>query len=122
MRLNGKRATLDRLKAELAQAGVVVPGLGVDGDDLHTYDANGAAVDVPAGAAAVVAAHVADDVTPPTYGADAEAFDPATARQVVAAHRAFLASGSPTNAEVVQQVRRLTRAQLGMLRLLSGSV
>lgn len=116
MRLNGKAVTLPRLKAELAAAGIVVPALGIDGDDLHTYGEGGVIADLPAGAAAVLAAHVADDESPPTFGADAEPLDVVAARQVVANHRAFLANATPTNAEVVQQVRRLTRVQLAMLR------
>lgn len=35
---------------------------------------------------------------------------------IIQNHRAFLANTSPTLADVVQQVRRLTRAQLGILR------
>lgn len=120
MRLNGKRVTLPKLRQELVAAGVNLPALGVDGDDLHTYDEDGVIVDVPAAAAAVLAAHVADDESPPAYGTDAEAMDPAAARLVVQSHRAFLANATPTNAEVVQQVRRLTRVQLALLRRVTG--
>ena len=57
---------LDQLVDELAASGVVVPALGVIGQyvntgdeiDLHTYDAQGAYLDLPAAAAPVVAAHV----------------------------------------------------------------
>lgn len=58
MLLNGKAIRLDQLQTELATAGIVVPALGVNGDDLHTYTAQGAYLDLPAAAAPVVAAHV----------------------------------------------------------------
>jgi hypothetical protein len=60
MLLNGKRVTLDRLASELIAAGVSIRGLGQDGDELHTYNTSGVSIDVPPGAAPVVAAHVAD--------------------------------------------------------------
>lgn len=61
-----KAMRLDQLQTELAAAGVVVPALGIIGEyvntgdeiDLHTYDATGAYLDLPAAAAPVVAAHV----------------------------------------------------------------
>lgn len=58
MNLNGKRVELVQLQQEMIAAGVQVSALGTTGDDLHTYDQNGAAIDVPGGAAVVVAAHV----------------------------------------------------------------
>lgn len=58
MLLNGKVVRYDQLQQELATAGIVVPALGQTGDDLHTYDAAGAYLDLPAGAAPVVANHV----------------------------------------------------------------
>lgn len=58
MNLNGKQVSLHQLQGELAAAGVTVRGLGVVDGDLHTYDEDGAVVDVPPGAAAVIAAHV----------------------------------------------------------------
>lgn len=64
--LVSKVIRLDQLMGELAASGVVVPALGVIGQyvntgdeiDLHTYDAAGAYLDLPAAAAPVVAAHV----------------------------------------------------------------
>lgn len=64
--LVSKVIRLDQLVGELAASGVAVPALGVIGDytsagatfDLHTYDAAGAYLDLPAAAAPVVAAHV----------------------------------------------------------------
>jgi hypothetical protein len=55
-----KTVTPDKLARELEAAGIQVRGLGTDGDDLHTYDEDGAPVDLPAGAGAIVNAHVAD--------------------------------------------------------------
>lgn len=58
MQLNGKALNLTQLQGELAAAGIAVPrGLGTAEDTLFTYDAQGLPVDLPAGAAAVVAAH-----------------------------------------------------------------
>jgi hypothetical protein len=56
--LNGKRVDLLQLEAELTAASILIRGLGIAGDDLHTYDADGVVIDVPVAAAAVVAAHV----------------------------------------------------------------
>lgn len=57
MDLNGKHINPHQLRDELAAAGVMVPSLGVAGGDLHTYDDDGAVIDLPAGASAVLAAH-----------------------------------------------------------------
>lgn len=64
--LVSKVIRLDQLQLELAASGVAVSALGVIGDytsagatfDLHTYDAAGAYLDLPAAAAPVIAAHV----------------------------------------------------------------
>lgn len=58
MILNGKRVDLGQLQTELATAGITANGLGTSGDDLHTYDSKGVPIDLPAGATAVIAAHV----------------------------------------------------------------
>ena len=58
MQLNGKVVRLDQLQDELATAGIVIPALGIAGDDLHTYDAAGTVVDLPLAARPVVDAHV----------------------------------------------------------------
>lgn len=57
--LNGKRVDLARLDAELTAAGVAHRALGTAGDALYTYSTDGTVADLPAGAAAVVEAHVA---------------------------------------------------------------
>lgn len=60
-----KAINLVQLHAELATASINVPALGATSDpsghatDVHTYDAAGAIADLPAGAASVVQAHVA---------------------------------------------------------------
>ena len=58
MRVN-KPVTLDQLEAELAAAGITLRGLGLNNDDLYTYDAAGNFMDLPSAAAAVLSAHVA---------------------------------------------------------------
>jgi hypothetical protein len=63
MNLNGKRVDLAQLQAELATAGITVPALGTAGEDLHTYDEDGAAIDMPPESAAVLEAH--DPAPPP---------------------------------------------------------
>lgn len=59
MNLNGKRVDLPQLKVEATAAGVAVGDLGTAGDQLVTWDSDGHTIDVPAGMAAVLAAHVA---------------------------------------------------------------
>jgi hypothetical protein len=54
-----KAIDLRLLQEELAAVGIVVPGLGFSGDNIHTYDPGGAIVDLPPEAAPVVDAHVA---------------------------------------------------------------
>jgi hypothetical protein len=100
MLLNGKRVDYRQLRAEMIAAGLAVPfALGQAGDDLHTYDATGEIVDVPAGSAAVIAAHVPpalpDD---PDYGADGmtDAEFAVAAATAVANLRAYRALASPT--------------------------
>ena len=58
MLLNGKVVRYDQLITELATAGITVTALGQDGDDLHSYTAQGAYQDLPSGAATVIANHV----------------------------------------------------------------
>lgn len=65
MKLDGKAVNLPQLAAELAAAGIAVPALGTAGDDLHAYDEDGVAIDLPTEAAAMVAAHVPE---PPPNG------------------------------------------------------
>jgi hypothetical protein len=116
MNLNGKRVDLPQLKAELVAAGINVTALGQAGDILHTYDAAGQAVDLPPAAAAVVAAHVPPPVPPqPNYGNDAADVD-RQAAQAVSQLRTFIANGSPTNAEVVAQVKLNARVLLALMR------
>lgn len=65
-----KSIKLKQLQTELAAAGITVAGLGLTGDNLHTYDGDGVPCELPDGAAVVVAAH---DPTPvPVVDPDAE--------------------------------------------------
>jgi hypothetical protein len=58
MRIN-KEVDLAKLEQELTAAGIVHNALGMAGDDLFTYDANGIQVELPPEAQAVVDNHVA---------------------------------------------------------------
>ena len=58
MRLDGRTVNLPALQAELRAAGVAVPALGTNGDELHTYSPAGEIIDLPPEAEAVVAAHL----------------------------------------------------------------
>lgn len=51
------RYNLCELHVELKAAGIDVPALGLTGDVVHTYDAEGVAIDLPKAAAKVVKAH-----------------------------------------------------------------
>ena len=62
--LNGKAVELVALEAELAAAGIATNGLGTADDEIFTYDADGVQIDLPAGAEAVIAAHVLPDLPP----------------------------------------------------------
>ena len=103
MLLQGKRVDYRQLRAEMIAAGLAVPNaLGQAGDDLHTYTANGEIVDVPAGAAAVIAAHIPPPLPDvPDYGADGltDAEIAALAAQAVASLRAYRANASPSAAQ-----------------------
>lgn len=60
-----------RLQAELADAGIIVPALGMDvgksGATLYTYSETGEIIDLPPEAQAVIDAHVPPEPeTPPT--------------------------------------------------------
>lgn len=115
MNLNGKRVDLPQLQAELATAGVPVPGLGTAGDDLHTYTATGEPTDLPAAAAPVVTAHTPPPIPPtPDYGTDAQPSDQiATA---VTNLRNYLALATPTAAQTAAVIRLLCRVALFVLR------
>lgn len=62
LQLNGKVVDLVQLQTELVAAGFTVNGLGQIGDTLVTYDNHGNPIDLPAGAATVLAAHVPSTV------------------------------------------------------------
>lgn len=117
MRLT-KRVDLLQLQAELATAGIVVPALGVNGDDLHTYDANGAAVALPSAAEAVIRAHVPP---PPFVAPQFDDDDDADARgnqlaQAVASLRQYRAADAPTQAQTVAALKLTIRLVLLLAR------
>lgn len=116
MKLNGKRIDLPTLKQQATAAGVVVGDLGTAGDELVTYDAQGHTIDVPAGMAAVLAAHTPPaPPTPASYGSDAADLDQQAA-QAATQLRAFVAAATPTNAEVVAAVKLQARVILALMR------
>lgn len=116
MPLNGKVVDLRRLKQEAGAAGVTVRDLGIVGDYLHTYDAQGNIIDVPPGMAAVLAAHVSPVApTPPNYGPDAADIDQQAAAAVTAL-RAFINNGSPTNADAIANAKLQNRVLLAMMK------
>jgi hypothetical protein len=58
-----KEVTLDLLELELRSAGIAVPlGLGKNGNELHTYNEAGTAVDLPSEAAPIIDRHQPKDV------------------------------------------------------------
>lgn len=73
-------------------------------DTHETYDPSGKLVDTRTELVDVTAEAVEYDLH-------------ARARQAYAANRAFLANATPTNAQVVAQVRALTRQTNALLRL-----
>lgn len=120
--LSGKRIDQARLQAEMIAAGIDVGrGLLVRGTEnareLTRYSPDGNEVlDLAPGAGAVLAAHVSPTPSPPAdYGSDAADLDQQAA-QAAAQLRAFIATGSPTNAEVVAQVRLQARVILALMR------
>lgn len=61
---------LSQLEVELIAANVEINGLGTTGDppdEIFTYDEDGAAIDLPPGAAAVLAAHVPQPPPPSVW-------------------------------------------------------
>ncbi len=118
MRLNGKAVELRLLQQELTDAGVRVPrGLGIDDDDLHTYDEEGAAAALPAEAAAVVTAHTppaAPDA--PDFGGDLPAdFDRQLAANV-ATLRQYLGVASPSAGQSAAALKLVIRVVFLLVR------
>lgn len=113
MHLNGKIVDLVQLRAELNAAGISITALGITGDDLHTYDANGAAQDLPAGAATVVAAHVPP--APIDFGSDASS-DRQAVVDAVASLRQYLGAASPNQAQTIAALKLLIRVVLFVLK------
>lgn len=120
-----KLLALPQLEAEMIAAGVTIRALGtrvINGQtDLHTYDADGAIIDVPAGAAAVVAAHTAPSPpAEPNFGADLPADMPAQIADGVTQLRAYLALSTPTAAQSTAALKLVIRALFLLLRFAWG--
>lgn len=112
-----KRVDLAQLHAELASAGISVPALGVAGDDLHTYDANGAAVALPPAAEAVIRAHIPPaPFIPPTYGEDAADQQGNQLALAVTALRQYANTDAPTAGQTVSALKLVIRLVLLLAR------
>ena len=119
MMLDGKRVDLPQLKDELITAGIDVPALGTAGDDLHTYDEDGAPTDLPPAAAAVLAAHTPPPLPDvPDFGNDVQTPQDFTAQaaEAVASLRAYIGAASPTQGQTVAVVKLLCRVGLYLIR------
>jgi hypothetical protein len=62
MKLNGKVVDLQVLGAELEAADIPILGLGTVGDDVFTYDEDGAPAELPAGSGGRHRAHVRPEI------------------------------------------------------------
>lgn len=109
---------LRQLHDELIAAGVAVGALGASGvpfSEVHTYDASGSPRDLPAAAAAVLAAHV-----PQPEEADAAAADVRTNVQTEMARLdQIIGASSPTTAQLVAAVQDEARAIKRLYRLVA---
>lgn len=113
-----KPIDLSKLEGELRAGGIQVAAIGRNGDDLHTYDANGTPVDLPPAARAVVDAHVPPpELVPPDYGDDDDADRTGNQlAQAVSNLRQFVATPSPTQAQVVTALKLTIRLVLLLAR------
>ena len=120
MRLDGKPVALGQLAGELTAAGIPFRGLGTFGEganvELHTYDPAGAIVDLPAGAASVVAAHTpAAPPASPEYGADLPNNYAYQIADGVTQLRAYLALATPTAAQSTAALKLVIRGLLWLV-------
>lgn len=106
---------IKQLEGEMLVAGLTIRGLGRSGTNLFTYTVQGAITEPPAGAQAVVDAHVP---TPPPglpdYGTDDTPRDQLA--DTVTQLRQYLAVASPTNAQTIAAFKLLVRVVLYILR------
>lgn len=117
MRLNNKRVDLAQLATEMTAAGIPNRGLGTLGDDLHTYTVGGSLVDVPAGAAAVISAHVPPPPPIPLdYGSDSPPRP--QLNDVVTQLRQYLQVANPTAAQSATALKLVIRVVLFTLQRL----
>lgn len=118
--IGGKVYDFPRLETEIAALGVTLRGLGFDGARVHTYDQGGAILQFTGGDATKVAQAMTAHASPVAvdYGADAgNVVDLEQVRSFVQASRTFLGNATPTNAQVLAQVQRNTRALLALVRI-----
>jgi hypothetical protein len=92
MDVTGLTLNLPQLADELTTAGITVTSLSRAGNELLTADGNGHLVDLPSGAAAVIAAHVAAPEVDPVVPVDETLFTAATTAATAAAASADLAA------------------------------
>lgn len=112
MLLSGKRVNLNQLETELRASGITLRALAVSGDDLKLVNESNAQVEPPPAGVAIVLAHVPPPLT--DYGGDSQPRDQLTA--AVNNIRQYLTFGTPTNAQVIAEVRLLSRCVLYLLQ------
>lgn len=118
-----KPIILHQLQAEMLAAGLSVRMLGTSGKygRLFDHDASGVPIDLPPGAQAVIAAHVPTPAI--DFGPNAEALDRARVQAYITASNTFLGTpnASVTQAMVLAQVQRNTKALLTLIRMARGT-
>lgn len=112
MLLNGKRVNLNQLETELRASGITLRALAVSADDLKLVNDSNAQIEPPPSAVTVIANHVPPPLT--DYGGDSQPRDQLTT--AVNNIRQYLAIASPTNAQVIAEVRLLSRCVLFLLQ------
>jgi len=115
------RPALRQLAQELTAGGVSFRALGTydddDGINVHTYDALGAIEDLPAGAAAVLAAHVPPPPPAvPDYGSEAPENYATQLSAAVTQLRAYLGMAAPTAAQTTGALKLVIRLALALAR------
>jgi hypothetical protein len=110
---------LGPFRAALAGAGLAVGTLGAADGYLHTYDADGAVVDLPQAMRDQIRTAVAAYTPParPDFGNDEPPADyRAQAVQAVQQLRAYLALAAPTQAQNAAAIRVMARVLLVVIR------
>jgi hypothetical protein len=115
--VTGHQLNLKQLRDELAAAGLTVPALGTsqqgNKEELYTYDANGAMIDLPPAAAAIVQAHVAQPLEVDIARGDLQgSVDAAITRLVDVVNNI----DTYTPGQIRDAVKDLARVELRLLR------